>query len=296
MGEAMRTCLLMLAITAVRLTSAQTWCPPGAQWWYDYEDMTVGREGVIRLTHIGDTMIGGLAAQHLALEASGVFIFTQQPFSGQGSPVITRIDGGAVSHWDGNQWRLVFDLSQPPGGGWVLSGDNILDHEVLVADTGRIEQNGTELRYLAVEITRPNGMTIVDTVFERLGFARIYLEPWRSLMLEADVTGLRCYGDQDISYTRANVMECDFVLSMGEELGVQKPAVFYDGSGDVLVLRSGVYNTGLMVCDALGRVVLQAPQVTNGAAIDVSELRSGSYILVAYTQDSGHVGTRWVKP
>lgn len=296
MGEAMRTRLLVLAIMAAQVASAQIWCPPGATWWYDYEDMTVGRTGVFRLTYAGDTVVDGFSAQRLALYSAGVYVFTQQPFSGQGIPVITRADGGAVSQWDGSQWRVVFDFSQPPGGGWLLSGDNILDHEVLVMDTGRVEIDGTELLYSAVEITRPNGMVIADTVFERLGYAWIYLEPWRSLMLEADVTGLRCYSDLDLSYTRSGVATCDFVLSIGEAAGVQKPTVFYESSADALIVRTRGEAMSVIVCDALGRVVLQVPQASNGAAIDASVLSSGPYTLVAFTKEGEHVVTHWMKP
>lgn len=177
MGEAMRIGLAMVSVLIVHLASAQTWCPTGATWHFDYEDMTVGRTGVIGLSYAGDTLVDGLSAQKLDLHVAGHYLFTQEPFSGRGAPVITRAEGGAVSHWDGSQWRLVFDLSQPPGGGWMLSGDNILDHEVLVVDIGQVQLDGTDLRYAAVEITRPNGSVVVDTVVERLGFKRIYLEP-----------------------------------------------------------------------------------------------------------------------
>lgn len=178
----------------------------------------------------------------------------------------------------------------------MLSGDNILDHEVLVVDTGHVQIDGTSLRYAAVEITRPNGFVVADTVVERLGFKRIYLEPWRSLMLEADVDGLRCYSDQQLSFTRANVSTCDYVMSTSAPGMVQAPILFHDPIHDALVVGAGASRMRLAVFDAMGRMVMPYLQASAGAPIDVSALSPGTYMALAYTAQGERASAKWVKP
>lgn len=61
----LRSYLLPVATVLAFGSHAQSWCPPGATWTYEYDLVLGGYYGVQRVEYVGDTLLGGYTAQRL---------------------------------------------------------------------------------------------------------------------------------------------------------------------------------------------------------------------------------------
>jgi hypothetical protein len=188
----MRAALLSLAMLPL-LVSAQDWCPPGATW---HHTCTNGwaHDGYARYTHVGDTGVGGVTAQHIDQYVEGTAF--SEPFAmTMAEPVITADLGDLVTIWNGQGFDTLFHFAALPGDSWRLAPSGSPTTFVTVLDTGTLVVGGLSLRFL---------VTDNDTIVERLGALQRVLPPWPVLTLDANNGPLRCYSDVDIQFQAAS--------------------------------------------------------------------------------------------
>ncbi|GAA4380644.1 hypothetical protein [Hymenobacter koreensis] len=106
--------LLVLALGLLPAASAQTWCPPGATWTYDFVDMFERGDLVIRYQR--DTLINGQTAQVLHRELRTV----SYPGGIMGPPyripdLITRATADRVEVLGNGQFTTLYDFAALPG-------------------------------------------------------------------------------------------------------------------------------------------------------------------------------------
>lgn len=255
---------------------AQVWCPQGAEWWFEHSGIQGYQTGYMHLSYGGDTLLAGEIGKRLDTYVTGYDQLAQAPYYHQQGPVVTRSVAGAVFYWDDDQWRLSFDLSSVPGDSWILAGYGFNDRTVFVDDTGHVEVSGIPLRYATVTVDPPlfGGLT-TDTVFERVGYRSLFIDPDRTLSLEADIPRLRCYADPDVSYTSGTSPSCDFVTGLPSIEHESSVTVSFDPHSVRLMVHDpqGLART-LAVHDAMGRLVVLS---TANDAISLEALASGHY-------------------
>ena len=289
-------CIFSFFLFFAQSANAQVWCPPGAEWWYEHWATMGSRVGFAHVQYASDTVIDGATGQKLEAFVSGYDFIAQAPYYQSLQPIITRSDDQAVSYWDGGQWVLFFDLAISPGGQWTIptnSGSVLVE----VQDTGRVEVSGEWLRYSVVDFTPSFGVS-TDTIIERIGYKKVFLDPNRTFMLDNDILGLRCYTDEAIAYTTNLELECDFITGVTEATMRQATFIYPNPGADQLtvVLTNSVLADRLLFYDAKGQRALSSPLDNERTSVNASMLASGiyAYRIVDATGRTVSFGT-WVK-
>lgn len=274
------TILTILGAICVRcsILIAQTWCPPGAQWYYEHWGVFGNQLGSVHVQYTEDTLVQGVLAKQLSCTVSGYDFLVGQPYQFIWPSHITKNDQAQVSRWNGNAWVLLFDLAVPIGGQWTLTGENFTDRTVTVLTTGLVSVQGTPLAYSTVSFDPPFSGIATDSIIERIGYRRLYLDPSRTVALDGDVFGVRCYNDDEIAYSTIGDLSCDLILSTTETT-VHSPLILYPNPGIGLIRVKGLPATtkGIVVVqDAFGKVVAQR-RMTEEGLLDLSFLSTGAY-------------------
>lgn len=215
MDQEMRQVIMtfLLAIPALN-SSAQVWCPPGAEWWYEHWGIFGNQLGYVHLVYGGDTLVDGESCQRLDAYATGYDFLANMPYYFQWAPLVTRDSAGTVYLRSGADWTLLFDFNAPIGGEWPFPW-GFPASTAQVADTGHIVVAGQALRYSVISLDPPvNGSFASDTIFERMGYKSMFMDPSRTFNGDGDVLGLRCYSDAEVSYSTYISPACDFILGI----------------------------------------------------------------------------------
>ena len=295
----MRALLLMGLAGCLSLeVRCQTWCPPGAEWWYDYWGTFGSQLGYVHLTYTSDTLIEGDQCQILNGYATGYDYWTDMPFYYPQPPVITRALAGQVFYRSGDEWILSFDLGASPTEQWLMVVDGAnWDRVVTVEDTGHLEISGTELRYQVVSFDPPIGLNNSDTIIERIGFRNIAIEPPLTLGLKAPLQGLRCYQDEVISFSSGIAESCDQILGT-EDLAQHGDFNVWPnpGEGHLSIKTNRATGTAqIIVRDAWGRTLFDQPCTSDRIELDTRSWASGVYALELRTTNGERTTTTWIK-
>ncbi len=270
-------CLFSFSLLFAQRANAQTWCPPGAEWWYEHWATMGSQVGFAHVQYASDTVIDGATEQKMEAFVSGYDFIAQAPYYQSLLPIITRSDDQAVSYWDGGQWVLFFDLAISPGGQWTLptnSGSVLVE----VQDTGRVQVSGEWLRYSVVDFTPSFGFS-TDTIIERIGYKKVFLDPSRTFMLDNDILGLRCYTDGAITYTTDMAPECDFIPGVDEAKMRQTVAIYPNPGIDHFHVKwlTPSSKERILLFDAMGHSVLAVFLDNERTRVNASMLPSGIY-------------------
>lgn len=290
MGEGMRSLLLSLALITAA-AHAQVWCPPGAEWTFDYQDILGDQYGVVRVNYVGDTLLGGEQAQMLQ-ETVVTAPWGQQTYATTTyPPFMTRYADGVVYAWDG--WNAAYDtlmwFGAVPGQHWSAFTDSWSG--VVVTDTATVMIDGTPLRRLAV-MYYPGGSEPLDTLYERIGFELLYITGWTWFVTDMPYGPLRCYRDDSFSYVAPGILDCGYTLTT-QEIAHSTDLVASPNPGSdhfTLSLSSGTHTITLL--DATGRIALLERTSDERAWINTTHLPSGIYVVRV---DEGLEPMRWVK-
>lgn len=277
-----------LLITAQ--ASAQSWCPPGAEWTYSFANQQA--MGITRAWYAGDTLLGGYTAQRIdqtivAYQGNPPF---GQPFTQQLQAQHTRMEDGVVHLWNSgaNSYDTLIWFDAVPGDRWQLPHADWAYFDVL--DTGTTVVEGIPLRYLVVE--EPIVMGVIDTVRERIGFDYFYIDPLESMLIDWTTGQLHCYRDEAITefHGRYWPMPCDFTVGMTERIPIASGPSPNPGTDHfTLQLPSGLHS--IEVFDATGRRVIGETIAGSNTRITTTELSPGLYSV----RVDGNPPLRWVK-
>jgi Secretion system C-terminal sorting domain len=281
------------------LASAQVWCPPGAQWLFNFHSKQAS--GVRRAWYSGDTLVGGLQCQRIeqTIIAYEPAIPNGTAFTVQDAPIITNGQGDLIRIWDqaNNAFDTLAWFGAVPGDHW-----NVPQYEFSgacyfeVLDTGSRVIAGIPLRYLIVE--EPIVMGIVDTLYERIGFERFYIRPTETMNIDFVTYGLVCYRDNVIDEFDGWLPlghPCDFTLSL-EEKNVEHVQLFPNPGTDHFTVQLPPIPNTIIVSDALGRNVLMQRSNGGSTLINTSGLRSGTYVVRITNATSTPLNMKWIKP
>lgn len=248
-----------------------------------------------RAWYSGDTLVGGLQCQRIdqtIFAYEPVFPFGT-PFTLPVSPIITNGQGDVVRIWD--QLTSEFDtlawFGAVPGDHWSVPQYLGPSAHFDVLDTGTKVVAGIPLHYVVIE--EPIVMGFTDTLFERIGFERFYLQPFETMQLDIVTYDLVCYRDDDIDQYDGWVPghPCDFTLAVQEE-EVQLAPLFPNPGTDHFTLSLPPGSHTITVHDGSGRVLLQQRTADPLATIATDRLSAGIYLVRV---DEGSLPWHWVK-
>lgn len=269
--------LFLLSIITIN-AEAQSWCPPGATWTYEYNLALGGYYGVQRVEYVEDTLLGGYTAQRLeqtdVVAPSGTTDFQSYPsFS-----LFTRYDSEAVFIWDNNStYDTLFWFGAAPGDRWNAAGwpdgGNIA---LTVLDTSTEVIDGVPLRRLVVE---PFPGLPIDTVYERIGGLQLLVNAFLWFVSDAPYEGLLCYRDQDIDHAAYGVTDCGYTLSVPDDRRSLDASPFPNPGTTLFALDLPRGQHTITLFDATGREVLNARVDGPNALIRTDHLPSGMFTV-----------------
>ncbi len=302
----MRAALIFLALLP-SLACAQSWCPPGAMWHYEFDDPN--STGSWDKTYVGDTLIDGYQAHRIV--ATGVYILDPGtpseiiiPVTGEefttlvDSLLLVRIEDAPIPVWD---TLLRFDAL--PGDRWYVPGHDIICSEISswdlleVMDTGHVVVNSIALRYwdLGHYIT-PDQFQWSGRCFDRLGFPGVLVPlPSCGVMTEGFVSS--CYRDDELIFPSPILPSdwCGLPLNTAESEKVQGAVPTPNPGTDhfTLQLPPGVHT--VEVVDAMGRTVLREQAANSTTRMATGSLPAGAYSVRVVERDGSLRTMRWVK-
>jgi len=285
------------------LVVAQPWCPPGAEWshYYTYTDWTTEMTeiGILDSRYVGDTLVNGLNCQRIAHDFYYDIQGGAQDQHRSGTPTITRSADGVVyilSPFSG-QFDTLLWFAAEPGDHWPVYSVGAHTHWV-VNGVDLVEVEGVQLKKMAVSWVNMStqGQLRTDTIYERIGPAWSFVFYPFNVYVDFQHFDLRCYRDQDLTWSRGGTTtNCEFPAGI-EEVGVGiRAEVFPNPGSDQLemnVLATGP--TELWVTDAMGRTMARNTHRSGRITLNTSSWAFGIYHVHVATPQ-GSMSLRWVK-
>lgn len=128
-------------------------------------------------------------------------------------------------------------------------------------------------------------------MYERIGGQFLYLNGWSWFITDQPWNGLLCYRDDEITFEPSGPEACGYTLSIAPTARSPMPIRPNPGTDHFcLSLAPGAHT--VVLCDAVGRMVLNARGL--GPVVDVStaHLPNGFYLI----RVDGNTGPiRWLK-
>ncbi|MFN3874299.1 MAG: T9SS type A sorting domain-containing protein [Flavobacteriales bacterium] len=286
----MRTCFhiawLILFLAANSPVVAQQWCPPGAEWSFNYESIDWGtgetHDGVLIARYTGDTLLGGQTAQrinqvlHSQLAGSGVY--SSQP----AGMVYTYASADAVHIWNSGSYDTLLWFGAAPGDTWPVTGLPA-EYRFEVLDTATVSQQGVPLRRLVVRmLLMEDPIGPIDTLRERTGFDLFYLFAPGGFLADGSSLWFRCYRDEDITYPDPGPPDCGFTMDIPWINGPSELRVFPNPGGDVLRVNTpaGIsLPVSVHVHDTRGLLLGSWRMPDGGLELDTSSWPAGLYLV-----------------
>lgn len=282
---------LLFALLLHLPVSAQSWCAPGAEW--EFRFYSQAASGITHATYTGDTIINGLAAQRIDHTIYAVNPeWSGQAFTEVLDPLFTRYDDDIVWMW--GQWAGEFDtlmwFGAVPGDRWLIPAE-WTHGGYTVVDTGHFLFGDDLLRWVAVE--EDVAMYGPDTLWERIGFGAIYIDPWESVTIDYTTAHLKCYRDDSGNsfagpwYSTPCQLTVRTAVHTHEALALPHPNP--GTTHFALDLPPGPHTIELF--DVTGRRVLHQRTTQERPTISTEHLPPGIYHL----RVDDAAGVRWMK-
>ncbi|MBS1582374.1 MAG: T9SS type A sorting domain-containing protein [Bacteroidetes bacterium] len=272
---------------------AQFWGLSEASWSYEWFS-TLDPSGYVTVDRTGDTVITGLPAQMFEATTHLYDVGSGEVQEAQLGRYFTTINDDLVSIWNGETFDTLYWYGAVPGDHWRVPLTMQSPVEITVTDTGTAVMQGVALRYLTVAYEPSFGVS-GDTLFERIGSRRVFVEGGLSLGMDAPIIGLRCYSDVEITYDTGLAASCFAMVGQREFQGVAVPALYPNPGSDHVTIVPGYGIARVVVYDVAGRTCLQQDLPNAPVILNTSGLPSGCYSISIITGQKEGSSARWVK-
>ena len=290
--------VLLIMIGWVGL-SAQSWCPPGANWYYPV-DCFEGAIGYTHYTYGSDTVL-------LNRPCKKITSFTRQVYTGSMSVdtsygyYITYESGDTVYSLRGSSFVPYLYFNARVGDTILVPNQGTMMHGV-VDSNGKVQIAGDSLRYYYFHLIDSCYSYPLnhDHVIERIGdISNDFFPGWLSNCITEDfcIPYFSCYSDSSISYSADSTQPCyDLTLNvMPITDPVHLQIVPNPASGFVKLNynippgQNGPAN--LQITNLLGQIVYVSPLLAGSTCqVDISGFAAGVYLVTIKVQGkSGEV-------
>lgn len=289
-----RAFLSLLVLISLQKAAAQNWCIPGATWTFEYEDVLGGVIGHARVDHTQDTVLNGAPSQRLDVFVNAYSYQSQSYWTEQhvgiqwttGTDDIVQLWNASESAFDTLYW-----FSALPGDHWSVPWTYGMVPDFIALDTTHTVIDGITLRQVVVGLDVPFPEPF-DTLTERLGFHRIFIDAQSAFMVDQPISWLRCYHDDDIAFMSPYwAFGCASVLGAGSRSTMTATAVFPNPGTDHFTMELPAGAHAIEVLDATGQRVLSQRSTTQIATLSTRLLAEGIYVV----RVDGTRTARWVK-
>ncbi len=286
--------LLICTITFSTTLKSQSWCYPGAQWYYT-SNYSFSSMGYIKHTFTNTVTINSLTCQKIAFLAQHFSYYTNS-VSTFSSDYYTYFNNNVVYLYDATSTNFdtLFNYNAVIGSKWSLpnkSTANCSNSRVTVTDTGHHVIQGVNLKWFKVSIsayqyTFTSPLISTDTIYERLGCVmKYFFNPGEMCptYTDGEIGGpLRCYSDNQISNYNRTAGPCNYYYiptGLKENGFLENLKAYPNPAHDLLsidVSDSQRQSISMQMTTPLGQKVLEARLEKT---IDIGKLENGIYFL-----------------
>ncbi|MFT3884092.1 MAG: T9SS type A sorting domain-containing protein [Flavobacteriales bacterium] len=288
----MRTIFLSVCTVAALTLTAQSWCPPGAVWYYDASFCMGGCHGYVCMKEAGDTILQDQSCSRIERTRAYTALGDPEVRLDTLTELYTYSDAGIVWMFDPelNAFDTLYNLNAIPGDTWQLihlPGPITSDAYLTVLDTGTIHINALPLRWLSVEHHYPGAgpNDHLDTLIERIGSIVSYMLPYDfpNGFVDGQEGGtFRCYRDE--AFPTFSVVDgpCDLSLEIAQHPHTRNHLQLLTNpiTTDLIVdLPAEAMGRSALLLDASGRMLRQVSITEQRFHWSLDDLSSGTYIL-----------------
>src|ERR1043165_323959 len=290
---------LFLLVWSIAM-SAQSWCPPGAQWTYEYWNWASGYE---KITYEKDTAIQQQPCKKLSRTIVACHPGSSLPcqLDTITHSFYTYQSGDSVYFYYGQRFRPVYFFGAHVGDTLLYTNpvyynsgfacDSII--YLRVDSTGKCIINNDSLRfYLTRQIQYDSSLAGKHLYIEKIGSLAVGLLPEYQCYTDGEWWNPRCYSDNNfVTYHIDTSVACDYVFTDITEPDDGDFSVYPNPVQNILQLSSP-YNSGsVSVSNLFGQLLAYLAFQSNTIAMDVTILPPGIY-LVQLTSSMGVATTR----
>lgn len=311
----MKTILLTAILIYAGLTNAQTWCPTGAEWTYNYYSITAF--GYEKLVYEKDTVvlsqpckkiIGNLVVPHhitWGVPPTGIDTIPV-------NPIFTFSQGDTVFTFYHNSFRPVYFFNAQVGDtlpyyNFMLPYNNFTGCDTVlkqvVDSTGTLVINSDTLRfYVARHIDFSDGFLYPGTVtiVERLGALNNFFVPYFTCYTDGEEYALRCYRDDNFAtYQTEPITACDYVYTGLQDFEKSSISISPNPTQNILTISSSlnVSIESINIYNIVGQLQKQTRKVGSQtiSTIDVSDFQDGTYFLQLLSSSGQTMTSKFIK-
>lgn len=264
--------------------TAQSWCAPGAQWFHNYVNPSIGDVGYSITEYEGDVLLEDSVCQRFTVTNHIYSYQTQNSFVEGPYTWYTTSTPDMVYAWDGMTFDTLYHFAAVPGDRWYVPGVWEDENSIIeVSDTGHMVIAGVDRRWIAAGTYVDGPPVTLDTIVQGIGPMKAYLQLAWSHLWDNGYAGLRCYEDAVNSYQRVPDA-CSIALGTEERTAPYRMSLAPNPATDQVQLfwepdRAPSY---AVLLDMSGRVVHGwriSGSSTQTTRLPLDGLAEGQYIL-----------------
>jgi hypothetical protein len=286
--------LIIFAIGGPVIKSQIVFCPPGAEWNYNF-GLMIGPVVNETIKYRGDTIIGQdtlkIITHRRFFNVHNVSSYPTISFLKQkGDTIFMR------NEKTDNQWQVLYNFAATPGQSWTIklfpfnnlafSSTTTITYTITVDSIGTVNINNYNLKRLYVKYS--TGLQPNCTITERIGCSEFFFNYRNTKYSDGDYfIRFLCYQDNKFGLKQFSDKPCNFVNFVGEQmnsLDLTEINIFPNPSSGVFTIRSNddLKFDKLYVSDLCGTIKkTQTCDTLNikSMLVDISELENGVYFL-----------------
>lgn len=297
---------LLLLIALLNCKAQVVFCPPGAEWNYNYFFLAIGNQSqqftsLEKIRYVGDTLIGGTpikVLQHRVFYTTCEYRQSQKTFIKQSGDTVFFNNSQTL-----NTWQVLYNFTASSGQIWVSSvkeyynSTALTNYTVIVDSTQIIADNGINLKRLFVRYKAVlNTFWPVEysrTITERFGNNEMLFNFFNLAQSSCDadiyVRNL-CYTDSSFGTKQFTQYPCDYSNPVGlAEYSFTHDLILFPNPAKEFLeinLSNGELIEQVILHDLQGKRTELKPE--EGNKINIQFLPPGLYFLEVKTKNGSH--------
>lgn len=273
---------------------SQTFCPPGATWYYT--DMAIWWwDGYTKLTYVYDTVIHSITCKKITNYYEGTGM--QGHGYGYREPYYTYSQNGIAylynNRYGNDKFDTLYNINAQIGDRWrfplVDTACSDSSYFVEVLNTGMRVINGFNLQWLYIKIGPLSGNNyLYDTITDRFGCRYDNMDYYTvcyGMTDQGTYGGLRCYSDSTFGFYSTGIAgSCDYyytgVVEWYPDENIRIYPTIVENYVNIKINTSEKLQGTFMMFDMSGRNILSEKIVSTTAitTFDVSTINYGIYL------------------
>lgn len=280
--------LTILFLLSVSSFAQNDWAPPGATWYYNYQNFW--HEGYIKIEYSKDTLLAGQNCKVLQKTSIIYDFLASETDTNVYGFEYTFIDSNIVYAYRNHQFKQIYDFNALTGDTCFVAGwDSAYsfngcseDGEVYVDSTDSVTIGLYALKRIFVYPTDSSDWSIGDEIVQRIGSFG-FMIPWPTFNCVVDVYeggDLRCYYDSAFGLYQVGTTPCDFIVGIDESITGNGINVFPNPACSFIQVENNQPQALMLeIFSIIGQLVLSKNLSDQTSIISVQDLDAGMYFL-----------------